>query len=128
MRDRWRKELSLVEAAYGLLEIGPDLTWFIVPRWPLPSGWSKEHTRLLVLMPPGFPVTPPDNFYVDPELRIAGGGLPGSVSAESQAGRQWLRFSYHVEGADWSPHAEPEKGHNLLTFLQGVAKRLSEIS
>ena len=118
----------MVEAAYGTLEIGPDLTWFIVPHWTLPAGWSKGQTNLLVLMPPGYSVTPPDNFYVDPDLRVASGSIPGSTSTESQAGRQWLRFSYHAEGGDWSPHAEPERGHNLLTFLQGVTTRLSEIS
>jgi len=122
------KELKMVEAQYGPVETGPDLAWFIIPSWTLPGGWSKCQTILLVLIPPGYPVTPPDNFYVDADLRLAGGGMPGSCSAESQGGRQWLKFSYHVEGADWSPHAEPAHGHNLLTFLQGVTKRLSEVS
>ncbi len=128
MRDRWKSELELVEAKYGSLETGPDLSWFIILGWRLMEGWSKGETKLLVLIPPGYPVTPPDNFYVDSDLRLVGGAMPGSTSAESQAGRQWLRFSYHVEGGDWSPHAEPEQGHNLLTFLQGIAKRFSENS
>ncbi len=128
MTDRWKTELKMVEAKHGPIETGPDLAWFIIPGWTLPGGWSKDQTSLLVLIPPGYPVTPPDNFYADADLRLSGGGVPGSTSAESQAGRQWLRFSYHVEGGDWSPHADPEHGHNLLTFLRGVAKRFSEIS
>ena len=128
MLDRWKVELGLVEAVYGPLEISPDLAWFIIPHWKLPLGWSKSKTAVLVLIPPGYPVTPPDNFYADVDLRLAGEGMPGNAGPESQAGRQWLRFSYHVEGADWKSHAEPEKGHNLLTFLQGVATRLKEAS
>lgn len=128
MFDRWLEELRLVEASYGTIEAGPELAWFIIPRWTLIVGWNKDQTPLLVQRPPGYPVTPPDNFYVDPELRLAGGAKPGNADLESQAARSWLRFSYHVEQSDWSPHAEIGKGHNLLTFLHGVKRRLEELS
>jgi hypothetical protein len=124
--ERWKVELELVESSYGSVQTGPNVEWFIIPRWPLPRGWSKPETDLLVLIPPGYPVTPPDNFYVDGDLRVDSAGMPGSASHESQVDRQWLRFSWHVEGGDWSPHADPLRGHNLLTFLLAVKKRLSE--
>jgi hypothetical protein len=128
MKDRWNAEATLVEAVHGQIETGPDLSWFIITCWALPHGWSKPQTQVLILVPSGYPVTPPDNFYVDEDLRLAGGAMPGSTSPDSQAGRQWLRFSYHIESGDWKPHADPEKGHNLLTFLTGVGKRLKETS
>ena len=128
MHERWLEELKLVDASYGTIEVGPELAWFIIPRWKLIPGWNKDQTALLLLRPPGCPVTPPDNFYVDPDLRLAGETKPANADLESQAGRSWLRFSYHVEQSDWSPHAEIDKGHNLLTFLQGVKRRLEELS
>jgi hypothetical protein len=126
MIERWNIEIKLVESSHGPVQTGPNIQWFILPRWPLPVGWSKTECGLLVLMPPGYPVTPPDNFLVDDDLRVAGGAMPGSAGHETQLGRQWLRFSWHVESGDWSPHADPLRGHNLLTFLLTIKKRLSE--
>lgn len=128
MSERWLAELKLVEAPYGPVEKAPDLAWFIVPHWTLRNGWNKVQTQLLVFIPPGYPATPPDNFYADGDLLLASGSKPGSADLEAQIGKSWLRFSYHVEAGDWKPHAVPTDGHNLLTFLAGVAKRLEEVS
>ncbi len=129
MIERRNLEFKLVADLYGELEIAPDLSWFVVKNWRLPAGWNKHETALLVQIPPGYPVTPPDNFYTDHDLFLSNGGQPGNSSAgQSLVGRQWRMFSYHVESGDWQPHAEPSKGHNLLTFLQGVTKRLLEAS
>lgn len=130
MTDRVKQELKLVEAQYGELELSPNFDWFVIKRWTLLPGWSKAETKVLVKILSGYPVTPPDNFYTDNDLRLAGGSQPGNVSPDqSLIGRQWLQFSFHfVEPSDWQPHADPLQGHNLLTFLQGVAKRLSEVS
>jgi len=125
--ERRKTELDLVSSQYGEIEVGADQDWFVIKHWTLAAGWNKDETAVLVLIPPGYPVTPPDNFYTDNALRVEGGGLPGSTSADqAQQGRQWLQFSYHVEDGEWHPHADPLKGDNLLTFLLAVGKRLSE--
>jgi Prokaryotic E2 family E len=119
----------LIEAEYGDLEAAPDHSWLIVKRWALPAGWSKTETALLVNIPSGHPVTPPDNFCTDLDLRLANGGTPDSVMGEYEyAGRRWLQFSYHVTDSesDWRPHADILRGHNLLTFLLGVKARLGK--
>jgi hypothetical protein len=33
-----------------------------------------------------------------------------------------------VDANEWKPSPDVEKGHNLLTFLQGVEQRLSEVN
>ena len=126
--ERWKQDLDLVKAQHGPVEVATDMSWFAIPHWPLPAGWSSQHTTVFVMIPPGYPVTPPDNFYVNPDLRLENGAMPGSTSLVNQAGRQWLQFSYHVESGEWKPHADFQRGHNLLTFLQGVARRLGESS
>lgn len=125
MTERIKRELALVAAAYGELEVSPDGHWFIIKEWPLVPGWNKDRARVLILIPPGYAVTPPDNFYTDPDLAVKGGAQPGSTSAAQPInGQQWLQFSYHIEASDW----QPENGHNLLTFLSGVIKRLEEVN
>jgi hypothetical protein len=126
--ERRRKELELVEAQFGELERAPDLSWFVVARFPLPPGWSMNETPVLILFPPGYPETPPDNFYTDPDLRLASGHDPeGGSGMLDHAGRRWRQFSWHFEDTgEWRPDVEVEGGHNLLTFLLGVQQRLAE--
>lgn len=128
MLERRKRELELLKAEYGDLEIGEKLDWVIIKKWLLLSGWNKTETPVLVLIPSGYPVTPPDNFYTDNDLRLVNEGLPGNSSVNvSQLEKSWLQFSYHVEPEDWKPHADILQGHNLLTFLKmGVSRRLSE--
>ena len=60
-------------------------------------------------------------------IRLAAGGEPGNTSLSvNQAGRSWRQFSWHVETGDWRPHAEVLKGHNMLTFLEGLGRCLKE--
>lgn len=129
MLDRRREEVRLVEAKHGELEVDQNFEWFIVRRWPLGPGWNLAETPVLMLFPAGYPVTPPDNFYARNDLRLNSEIQPGATSQNvSQVGRAWLQFSWHVEAGDWKAHAEILKGDNMLTFLEGVGRRLLEAS
>jgi hypothetical protein len=126
--DRLGTELALVRQRYGVLEIGPGDAWFVVAHFPVPPGWNKTETPLLVLIPGGYPVTPPDNFYVANDLRLEGGGEPGNASAnQAQANRIWKMFSWHLDDG-WQPNRDPRIGHNLVTFCLSVSARLSELN
>jgi hypothetical protein len=122
----------LGEGICGNPETPDDYSWFVIRHYPLPDGWNKTTTQILILLPPGYPETPPDNFYTDLDLRLAGEGdrrAEGGTDGPSHQGRQWQQFSWHfVEPAEWQPQAEIERGHNLLTFMNGVVQRLSELS
>lgn len=128
MDKRRKEEIELIQKNHGHLETGPSFEWVLIKNWQLPPGWNKPETNVLVFVPPGYPVTPPDNFFADNDLRLSSGRQPGNTTPnQSHQGSQWLQFSYHVEKADWKPHADILQGHNLLTFLTGVSKRLSEV-
>jgi hypothetical protein len=128
---RLQRELELVAQRYGELEVAEDVTWLVIKSLVLPAGWSAGVTRLLLMIPAGYPATPPDNFAIDGDIRLANGGEPGNLAGRiTHAASEWLLFSWHVvDGtAGWAPHAEIERGDNLLTFLLGVESRLAEAS
>jgi hypothetical protein len=128
MLERRQREFELIKQRYGEVEVAPDLTWIVIRRFPLPEGWSKTQTDLLVLLPAGYPTTPPDNFYTDHDLKLATGAAIGNSSENvSVNGRVTRQFSFHIE-ADWRPHADLLQGHNLLTFLLGVENRMKELN
>jgi hypothetical protein len=125
--DRRLLELDLVRARYGQVNSDPECTWLEVMSFPVPAGWSRTECWIGILIPPGYPVTPPDNFYMDDNVVLASGGQPGNASVgQVFIGRQCRVFSYHVEPGTWRPSAEAARGHNLMTFLAGVYGRLAE--
>lgn len=129
MADRIDEELALLRQRYPNAKLGPDGRSILVEDWKLRPGWNSGQTRLLVVVPPGYPTTPPDNFYTAPELRLADGREPGNASSiVDLVGLKWRQFSYHVEASDWRTHAVITQGHNLSTFFEGVERRLSELS
>lgn len=123
--ERRQEEFELLRARFGDVEWGPDLSWVLLKSFPLPVGWNRDATQLLIIVPPGYPTTPPDNFYVPEGLRLADGNTPNNY-AEGQAvlGAQWGQFSFHSQV--WNPAGEPSDGDSLLTFLLAASRRLCE--
>jgi len=115
---------------YGEIEYGPSLDWVLVKCFSVPHGWNRKATEVLIIVPPGYPMTPPDNFYVPNGLRIVADGaekLPGNYSEnQTVLGGNWAQFSYHAQG--WSPSPDLLEGDNLLTFMLAVEQRLKELN
>ncbi|MBI3995341.1 MAG: hypothetical protein HY349_05130 [Nitrospirae bacterium] len=106
-----------------------NLEWVLFKEFPLPSGWNREKTMLLILIPPGYPLTPPDNFYVQMGFRLVSGALPTNYNEPSaHMGQQWGQFSFHADQSTWRPSADLLEGDNLLTFLLQVERRLKELN
>lgn len=130
MMDRRKQEIDLLRSKYGELEVGANHEYVLFKKYKLPDEWNREHTELLVIVPPGYPVTPPDNFYVPQGFRLKNGAQPGSYSeGQNHLGRQWGAFSVHIQTETWSPSSDLLDGSNLLTFmLTVVEKRLQELN
>jgi hypothetical protein len=126
VRDRVVREIELVREKHPKLQHGDQLNWVLIPDYPLPSGrFTKVRARLLFLIPVGYPNTGPDNFFVDGDLRLAGGGTPPGMNPGPQSntgmapvGDNWAWFSWHPQA--WRPAAAIEGGDNLLTFLRSI--------
>ncbi len=91
-------------------------------RWELPRGYSKDRSDLLLKFPLSYPTGKPDMFWVEPDVALANGAIPRSAeSIEAAVGRQWRRFSWHLQ--NWNPGRD---GLNLKTYLEFVNSRLAK--
>lgn len=124
--ERVLAEVELVRRKFPALQHGERLDWVMIPDYALPEGrYNKARTRLLFNIPPGYPNTGPDDFFVDGDLRLVGGGTapgfnpgPNSSSGPATVPGQWGWFSWHP--VSWRPAASVEQGDNLLSFLRGI--------
>lgn len=126
MHDRVNAEIDELKKKYPNLQHGEQLNWILIPEFPLAPGLhNKGTTKLLFVMPPGYPNTGPDDFFVDNDLRFAGGNTipafnsgPNSSSGPAPVPGDWGWFSWHP--SSWRPAATIEGGDNLMTFVRGV--------
>lgn len=129
MLELRRKEIELLEKIYGEIEHGPNFEWILIKEYKLLDGWNRDSTPIFVMIPSGYPVTPPDNFFVPIGFRLESGAMPSNYSeSHTHLDKQWGVFSYHVQKETWSPSADILGGSNLLTFMLGVEKRLKEVN
>jgi hypothetical protein len=90
-----------------------------VPNLDLPDGWSKRQANLYFKVPVGYPVSRPDCFWVDPDIRLANGNMPKNSNMQplppEQTPKLW--FSWHAE--QWQPSRD-----SLKTYIQIMLNRL----
>jgi hypothetical protein len=70
----------------------------ILPNFRVPGAHlNAQAVKLLILIPPGYADVPPDMFYTDPWLRLAGSNsYPRAANvAVSFGGVSWQRWSRH---------------------------------
>ncbi|MDI1344148.1 MAG: E2/UBC family protein [Pseudolabrys sp.] len=116
--DALQKELS--GASY--LKI-PDGSFVVtVPGLRLPDGWTAPVTTVYFIAPVGYPVSRPDCFWSDADLKLTGGRVPQNTGANPlpNGPAPLLWFSWHV--SNWSPNAD-----TLLTYVNVIKKRFQEL-
>ncbi len=100
---------------------GGNQVFVVFEKYPLPKGWNRSETRLLVITDISYPNSKLDMFWVEPGLRLDGGRNPQAGEAiESYIGQQWQRFSWHVQ--KWNPAFD-----NIKTYLGTIDKRLKDL-
>jgi len=118
----------LVDEVKGLLDEGwaaelteaEGMACVLLRSYPLPRGYNKASTDLLLMLPPSYPNGKPDMFWVEGDVLLADGAVPKSADpVETHLGRQWRRFSWHL--STWNPAND-----DLRTYIEFVNCRLAK--
>ena len=96
-------------------QVGVILEGFPLP----PARFQVNAADILILLPPGYPDTPPDMFHALPHLTLAGTGRQPRATQARVAfdGRSWQRWSRH--SSEWRPGID-----GLRTMLKRVEHAL----
>jgi hypothetical protein len=84
------------------------------------GGFSPPVTDLMIRIPAQYPMTPLDMWYCTPPIRIAATGQFATASEvmEQHLGREWQRFSRHLNGT-WRPGVD-----SLRSFFALIQREL----
>ena len=100
----------------------------VMPRWPLPNGLDRGATDLLVRLTPGYPDIPPDMWWFSPAVRMWNGtALPATEVVETYLGRQWQRWSRHLNHGQWKPGVDGLASY-LALIRQDLLRSVPEIA
>jgi hypothetical protein len=93
----------------------------VIDNYPVPQGWNKSTTTLLLITDIGYPNSKIDMFWTDTDFKLSDGRIPqaGEVM-QPFIGKQWRRFSWHVQ--KWNPAVD-----NIITYLGTVDVRLRQL-
>jgi hypothetical protein len=84
------------------LSVEGGMTCILVPSYPLPQGFDQPAADLLVRLAPGYPDVPPDMWWFDPPVRrVDGAEIVATQAREGHLGRQWQRWSRHLQPGQW---------------------------
>lgn len=98
----------------------PDGTLDIqIPGVPVPPGWTKNSTRLLITVPPDYPHTRPQGCLVDPDLRPASGQDAAGLGTTNRSGRDWGSFC-------WNPNTWDASRDTLWKYVKFALSRLED--
>lgn len=95
----------------------------VISNYELPTGFVPNRVDLLVKLPPGFPDSPPDMFWVHPDVRAPNGAIPKATSPERLLGKNWQRFSWHLAAGAWKPGVS-----ELRDFLRSIYSRFLRLA
>jgi hypothetical protein len=96
------------------------MTCVLVPSYALPVGFDRECSDLLLRLAPGYPDVPPDMWWFDPPIRRTDGAeIPATQAREGHLGRQWQRWSRHLQPGQWRSGVD-----SLASYFALVRKEL----
>jgi hypothetical protein len=122
MPQQLTDEITLLRSASYDADVHEDSGLFllIIKAYPLPRGYNKATTKLLLKIPLSYPNGNLDMFWTDPDLQLQELSSQASTTIETLLGTQWLRFSWHPQ--KWCPGVD-----NIFTFLEFVNRRLMQL-
>lgn len=113
------------------VQLDSALSYLFLPRFPLPRRWGERETPLLIHIPPDYPATPPNGFFLSARCHgphvfsggaFAGLHVHGGSASISVPGWNW--FCVHCQNG-WTPGSSPLEPMNLWTYLRVIQTALS---
>lgn len=97
-----------------------DFVGITVKDHPLPNGFSRQKTDIVIKAFPAYPNGKLDMFWTDDDLTLAGGGVPKNADLfEVILEKRRRAFSWHLNDKDWNPATA-----SLLAYLDFINTRL----
>jgi len=90
-----------------------------VPNVVLPSGWSQSTTKILIVLPAGYPQAAPSGFFAEPNILGPGGKNPDGSGQNQINGVPWKSFC-------WRPNTWDNSRENLWRYIKFVQTRFLE--
>lgn len=118
-----REIAAVLNIHCGVVHPQPD-GWdhLVLQRFSIPETFNPRHCRLLIKLPPAYPLAAPDMFWLSPAITLAPtGGQPQATSVETLGGEAWQRFSWHLQPGYWQPGKT-----TLRDFLRAIVARLQK--
>ncbi len=101
-----------------------NMTCVVIQGFPLPCGYDRSSSDLLLRLAPGYPDVPPDMWWFDPPVRLNDGrSAPSADLMEHYLGRTWQRWSRHLPPGQWMSGID-----SLESFLALIRKELERCS
>lgn len=97
-----------------------NMTCVVIPAYPLPAGYDRTQSDLLLRLSPGYPDVAPDMWWFNPAVKLVNGqSLPATSSIEQYLGRSWQRWSRHFKPGQWQSGID-----SLESFLALISNEL----
>ncbi len=132
--QRVYQEALLLAQQFGVVDYDDeDGRWVYILHFPLPAGWDRQTTGLLLVLPGDYPHVPPDGFYIDRFLRTRSGQRVDHYFEERErynpyADKGWGWFCIHLHRGAWRPTSDVLHGDNLLKLAALIRAILTEVA
>lgn len=85
-----------------VINVESGMTCVVFPDWGLPTGYDNVSADLLIRLPAGYPDVAPDMWWFSPAIRLKDGRtVQATEVTEVYLGRQWQRWSRHLQPGQW---------------------------
>lgn len=92
----------------------------VILDYDLPDGYDHQVVELMIKIPPNYPMTKLDMFYLNPPIHRKDGREIPKLSLEMVGERQWQQWSRHYKDEEWHPDI------GLAGYLDSVKDCLQE--
>jgi hypothetical protein len=120
--ERISAEIAQIEREFGHCEARPQedgSVMLVIGPVQLPQGWATPTSRIVMVVPPGYPEQRPTGFFAEPGLQLVGGTEPKSSGQTTVAGETATSFC-------WNPANWDSAKDGLWKYAKLMAERFAE--